>query len=875
MKAKCPELCVYEKKYNQPLMPATFPALKSTVAEPIWVEHIEEHFEPQSTSNLSDALLTPISGPATLCSPNPQLILEGNNLLIGVNPLVRSTDMINLHMDLSTMPPEGVTPSSNDFSNISFRCMRNTTRTISLVEVSQQEPGAKLFWKFNDRVKKLKLMTLQNFPDHQLRSELLAAAKRRFGNKFIDLYPHALTNISSNAEVKKVFSDYGVSIGLSFTDSLDFVEGDSYAGALKSLLPLRDALLGYISRFFREVYPMYPVVDEDWLTDNIDRLLVYSSTGSELLEVQISSKDDLTIFALLLFILRLAYLSYFTNSLVRNEVIVNEPRAWGLLLAESQITVSAVDLAMKLLHAGRFRKKALFLGLQAHLLCAVTRMYALENEMSLNIIDTECNVGQLLQMAISLTMDRDPDLVHDNLPTDEKSKNLRRKVWFVLVHLDLMMSYTFFSPRCIMTSQYNTRLPTYTVGGCNIGDHKIEEETIRLITDIHGILTCGSDLLDICLDMKNSYRVVDVICKLNDFENLVSDRLGSTQKYFRDDTARVYSSFTLTLLQLQTQVTLKLFMANIYYFLHLYYNYKKDQELDFFFFRKLILILFTEMNIFCSELMFTPHLMAEPSFNLFMSPVILVYLHVVAMVGLGFAIRLYCTGFLLERSGENNVSLKVIQNLTSRNEAFILRKLKLGKLLSERYFYGWKCTKANGFGYKMIYEKRLYSADLEALTNAKICWSERQQLELSNLIPEDVPIQMSDVGDVRLHCYYSNRSLNDADLRGPDLCKTIQTDNFWIVFNSISDRDPYAASVSKESLATRPLQGPSERSFAELGDIGNDENAQFGHTSGGVISAHSIPNDSPNLIFPVANDILDFNFFSTDWTIDEFCPLKS
>lgn len=877
IKAKCPHLCVYGKEFSSPVSaPVMGEPVKyeqnNPALEPTWSESIERHLKSQNIANRSDELLSPRSGTLSQLVPNPQVILEGNHMLIGVNPVVRSTDMLNLHMDLSVIQRgskhENHMGDSKSPIN-TFKCIRNASRAVSLVEVSQQEPGAKLFWKFNDGVKKLKLMTIQNFSDHQFRNELLAAARATFGPRFIDLYPHALTNIGTNPTVRLVFCDYGSAVGLTITESLDLAPTEDYAGLLKVALPLRDALMGLVLRFFAKIYPMYPVVDEEWFAENLDRLLVYSPDGMSLVDIRIASRDDLTICGMLLFMLRLAYLSYMTNSLDRNEAIINEPQPWGQPLVASQITVSHVELGIRLLNVGRFRKKALFLTLQSHLLYAVTRMYALENEMSMNILDLDCNVGRLLQMATSLTLDRDPDLVHDMWPSDERSKNLRRKVWYVLVRLDLTMSYTFFSPRCIPESQYNTKLPTFSPAGSNITNHTLEEETIRLICEINEVLNGGNGLLDICLDMKSQFRVVDVICKLNDFENLISDKLGWTQNYFRDPNSREYSLRILTVLQLQTQVILKMFLANVYYFLHLYYSYKNDQELDFFFFRKLILIVFVEMNYFCSELMFLPILMSDTTFNLFMSPVILIYLHVVAMVGLGFGIRLHCSVFVMERKGESNVSLRVLKNLTLRNETFVLRKLKLCKLLSERYFYGWKCTKANGFGYRMVYENQLYSTDIEALTKAKVFWSERQQMEIFNLIPEDVPIQMSDVGDVRSHCYYSNRSLNDCDLRGADLSKTIQTDNFWIVFNAITERDPYSATYSKENNGERkqPILDPTPGVSTDV----NFRVPQPDSVYRPEFSVKMLSSESP-LIGPSASDILDFNFFTTDWSIDEFYP---
>lgn len=885
IKAKCPEKCVYgteEKSNHSPSSSSSVPLE--------WAESIEKHVTLSNTAfKLSEDF-----GTTPTSTPNHQLIIENNDLLVGINPVVRSTDMINIHMDLqalkAAMSTQGMSRDSSQ-SNIKFKCIKNSTRIIGVVEISQQEPGAQLFWNLNENNKKLKLLTIQNFSDHRLRMQLQEETRQAFGDKYIDLYPYGFSNISSNSVIRRQFARYGTSIGLSYLPDFELREGDPYETALLSLLPLRLALLAYVDRFFNKIYPVFPVVDQEWLLAQIDRLLVYSPDGSTLLQVSISSKDDLMILAILVFALRMAYLSFLTNVRAQNEEILNAPQEWGLTLAQSEISLTMVDLGSRLLASGNFRKKPLILNFQAHLLGAVTKMYALENQMSFNIQDTDCNVGQLVHMATTLNLDRDPDFVRDNLRPDEKSNNLRRKLWYVLVHLDYIISYLFLSPKFITLTQYNTKPPRYSPNASNISDQTVEEETIRLMKTLHEVVCAGSDLLDICLDLRKSHRAIDVICKLNDFEMLIKERLGTILSYFEGTAPHSYSTFSLTVFQIQTQVLLKLFLANVYYFLHLYYCYQNDVELDFFFFKKLSLILCHELRHLCPELMFSKYAVADPTFNLFMSPAILVYAHVVAIVGVGFILRIHCTILIIEWDKLNEEGLKVLRELTLRSKNFTTRKLKLCKLLSERYFYGWKCTKANGYGYKIIYDNQTYSGDLDALTKAKMSWSPRHQMEILNLIPDADTIQFPDVSDIDQHCYFSSHSLDDAALYGLDLFKTIQTDNFWITFNAIYAQDSYAAGFSKgkELQPEAPEIVPGvgtivnyEQSVPPLGDATPGPDLPRFDPSrpdppGAEMPRPEIPifeSEFPELIGPPSYDNVDLNFFSTDWTIDEFYPLN-
>lgn len=884
IRAKCPEQCVFGTEPKSDLSPSS----SSSVPQE-WNESGELPKSDDSAYKLSETLA---SATKSISTRNTRIVVS-NDFLIGINPVVRSTDVLNIHMDLSAFRKISSTSQALSPSSTRFKCIRNSTRIIGLMEISQQEPGAQLFWNLNENQKKLKLLTIQNFPDHLFRAKLQEETRQTFGNKYIDIFTYGLSNASSNYVLRRQFAEYGSTIGLSYSPDFNFHEGDSYSAALVSLLPLRPALFAYVDRFFQKIYPAFPVVDQEWLLIHIDKLLVYSPDGASLLEVSISNKDELMILAILLFMLRLSYLSFLTNLSGRNVEILNATQEWGLTLARSEISLSVVELGTRLLTSSRYHKKPLLLIFQAHLLLAITKMYALENDTSFNVQDPDCNMGQLVHMATTLNLDRDPDFVRENHSPDGRMKNLRRKLWYVVIHLDYLISYMFLSPRCIMLAQHNTKPPEYSPNNSNINDQRVEEEAIRLIKSLHEIVSGGSDLLDICLDLRNSHRAIDVISKLNDFEIFINERLGSIPSYIEDVASRAYSTYPLIVFQMQTLVVLKLFLANVYYFLHLFYSYQREVELDYFFFKKLILIVFNEMNYFCPELMFSKYAIADPIFNVFLTPAILIYLHVVAAVGVGLILRVHCTILLMEGDDPNEDELKMAKDLEARTKTFTTRKLKLCKLLSERYFYGWKCSKVNGLGRRIIFDKETYSGKVEAVTNAKVLWSVPHQLEIFNLVPVTEPIQFQDVGDVRQHCYWSSRIIVDSELKGLDLLKTIQTDNFWITFNAISEQDPYAAIFAKG----KELQPEAPETLPGVGSVVNYEHSlpllrgltpgpdlrrsvhPSSYLPGAVTPRTEIPapgleSDFPELMGPPSYDSIDLNFFGTDWTIDDFYPLN-
>lgn len=817
---------------------------------------IEKQLSSHSSRILFDTMSTPSS---TSTAPLPRVLVEGNDFLIGINPVVRSADVVNFHMDFNSIK-ELENDHTGKFAFKCFRGIKSASRPLPFMVLSQQEPGAKLFWRFGEPVKSinLKLVTLQSFSkDFLIRT--VQTVKETYGSRYIP-NTHEVGLGLPGKEIRRIISTYGLPLGLTFSETFD--ELDPMVDSLKKMLPGREILLGHVNRFFAKFYPIFPILDEASLYALIDRIIKYSVSGQFVEAIYISSRDDLAVLSSILLILRLSYLSLFSNIVGINEMkfrsqTIAQP-ADPLIL--TPISLSIVDLASTLLKEGRNRRKELFVVLQASILMCIYRMVSLDSEMASYNIETDCNCGLMVPMAIALCLDRDPDNYWDS-SLDERARNLRRKVWHFLVQLDYTMALLFFCPRSIGPNLYDTKLPKYTKQNSNISNEKLEEEVVNQITFSFTLKSAGSDLLDICLDLKNSYRALEIISKLTDFEIYVQEHLGSIADYFKPPKEGVSPAITLG--KLQILISLKLFMATLYYFFHLYYKYKGNSDLDFFFFRKLILIISAEMNYFSSELMFDYERYFDTSFTVLLTPVILIYLHIVAMVGLGLAIRLNCTAIVLEISGNTPSDvLSSLTNLLARNETFVLRKLKLVKLLSERYFFAWKCSKSNSYGCNMIHQKELYNTNIEALKRAAVSWTESQQQELMNIIPDDVPPELFNAGDVREFCYFSNRSIDDSDLRGIDLVKTVQTDNLWIHFNTLIDRDTYAVMRKEEpipcySVGTQREPTPTGVN-ADLPNIATLPVEQ--------LSDHLNPN---------SNDVLDFNLFSTDWTIEDFFPLHT
>lgn len=874
VKAKRPEACVYES--HVPTHNGESPLLTKAQVE-VCTRHFDENpeqlrldaFDPPSTKSSSSTGTT-----------FSHIILESNDYLVGINPVIPSTNMINMHMDFST--PMAYFNTLDGTENqvpgfYMFRHYKRPQRPTGFMELSQQEPGTKLFWR--QRTKHaMTLETQKCFESASFREELTAATKVKFGENYIPSMQEAQALQLGIKQIHRRFSNYGQYCGLSY----DNVPADScLLDTLKATLPDKYSILGYAKRFFEVIYPIYPVLDQAWVNYQISNIFRFSSEG-ELVDVSITSHSDELVVSIILFMLRMSFLSFFDNTASVNETVlltVKPPYPGSKLLKDCQISLSVVSLASNFIDRGSRGMKVLLLTLQANLMRCVLKMCASESEMGFSTLRTSFNHAQLIQMASSLSMERDPSYVIDFARPNERACNLKRKIWYVLVRLDFTMSYLFSSPRLIDSTLYNTLLPQFSPSASNIEDLNLEKEVYSLMSEIYNVMKSGTTLLHMSQNITGLFKACDCLQELTEFEQRVQDVLGTPSEYFHGEKKFKYTCQVLLTSNLQTQLILKLFIAQIHYFFYLYFKFRDNLDLEYFFLRKVLLIMFLEMNIYCSELTFVKSDLVNSAFFFHMNPMLIMYSNSISLVGIGLFTRLNCSLAVAQSTPGAPQSVHSLRRLAFKCESFVLRKLKLCKLLSERYFQAWKCLKSFGHGCKLM-NLPDFLGDQSDLAKAAVSWSSRQQEEMLNLIPEDVPLQMRDVGDIGRFCYYSDRSMEDYLLKGDDLLKTVQTDNFWICMNALAEIDTANFPVRLD-IEFYVVPGKGGTSFAESGVV-EDTNGQASVPTNDDIHPKYDMSQMPsqadiqrgqaisNFGDESANQIIDYNMFNTDWAIDDF-----
>lgn len=793
---KCPSECTYEVR--QPSVGSS-PDEKETNTEPV----VQLNTPSESSVKLTNE--NPRVSSTSSSNAPVSIHLDDNEYLIGVNPTVSSSDFINLHMNLLKISEFTCETDVADKSwPLPYRGIKVAARPVGFNEVSQQENGATLFWRYSytdERMRNALAHMLSVRDPHVVKS-----TAEFFGPQFISNAPR------DPQEAKKLVSLYGMPSGFLFSDNCN--ETDHFHDSLRSIYPRRGVLVTYLEWFFAKVYPFYPIVDEAWIFEQANRLFTYSQSGDELRMVNSSSRVDFLIIGIILLMTRLAYLAELTNLRPYNESILSAPRIDGYSMNDYPISLSAVDLAYELIHQGSYKRKISFLFLQACMFKCIYRMTALENEAALYSFDTDCSVSHLVSMAVSLSIERDPDNIR-RFPGEKKHRNLRRKIWYTLVQMDYHTIFIFNSARCIAPDSFCIVPPYYTEEGSNIRDLELEKKTIESMCEICEVLRTADDVISFKLNLRRSYKVSDVIQSLHEVESTAFKKLGSTGQIIQNANENKYSR-TLSVAKLRAYVLLRIFIATVYYFLYVYYQHKGDHNLEFFFLRKVILNIYCEMHWISCELIIKSSDYFESNFTLIMSPVMAIYAHIASMASLGIQVQLRC--YQLTHSGPSD-KLQVVDELLEKNLRNMYGKLKMCKLLGERYFFAWKCSKAHSAGCEVIHGTHFYDTYLDLWNKMSVNFSTTQLSDLIAAYPDEPMIKLHCDTLLRQYCYADCQTVEETSMKGSDLYRSIQTDHFWILFNSISEKELVFFGVSAsaknhaQDIQGVSTSGPSPHSF--------------------------------------------------------------
>lgn len=593
--------------------------------------------------------------------------------VIGVNPLASPDDTVNFFL--------GYNPISQDPETFE-ECNHGPFSWHSLVRL---DPALGLVWRF--------MFDIKPRENNEKDDLAIDAAKRKLQLQ-LQVLDRIRQQLVKKFDVKKVgLLLKNLPLGLTFNDPNLEKENVGFKERLLGILPLKKIVWSHINRFFRILYPFFPYLDEVLFRERIARLLgptIYEDTRAT--SVNITARTDSAYIGILCILLRLSYLSLISNDSKNNqktmELESDDAETLELrLLLLCPIGIEFVDFARTCLNLYQVGNRSNLIVLQ---LIVFTRIY-----MEVSPEDSEgpardmfqVNNGVLLQLANTLGLNRDPDVIETL--SDPKVNNIRRKLWAFIQFRDVANAVKFGSPFVSAAFASDTKFPYLDNINANCCTEGIDMLVDRAFRPLEKLLPLMKDVIQKILQVDKGTLVVELVQSLNNLEVYLFENYGTLR-----DVNRVYLENTAEsiekLIQLPYYVPIQVFIVSVYF--HLYLHYENTYNLlAFFYCKKILTIITRELLPYTYDMLEKPHPFFQYASQLVVNPHLEYILHRSVGFLAAFIVRLGNHILAAKSNGTASdpkiLHLKFLMRSLSRCSKVCL--LGIHKI-NHRYCYAWR-----------------------------------------------------------------------------------------------------------------------------------------------------------------------------------------
>lgn len=757
--------------------------------------------------------------------------LNADEFLIGTNIYHHPGDTINFYEKYSSVHYKDPLRRINfgPFAWTSLMCRDNGLRLMWNHIVEQKGKSAALvFAQQSTEITQEAtntILTANKFADH-LEKQFQKRALQADGYDELIPYNSILKARQERNIQKQNLNRTTLPLGLTFYDGqidreLQLIE------KIQVVLPKKRVVWKLIYRYFTWVYSYMPFLDEEYFRRDVARIIGPQSLEDKpIKELKIEKKLDLATVGILLIVLRLAYLSLFSNNSSLNEQILssNDPSPEiqeSKYLMQNPININTIDVAQLCLDQFQVFRRTNFTVMQLTLYLRLYHTYAPEDGDGADGGDSQVLNAILLQMAYTLGLNREPD----EQCKDLKINNLSRKIWSYLLMSDLYSAHSFGNPMSTDSIYYDTKPPFHVSGGENI----IDKDRDRLIHDRYSNCTflfpALGDLVKITLDIKARVPLPLLCAKLSKIEVDWHSRCGTLKDCIT--CGGKGESFAVERnLKVKIYLAFKAFLISIYFHIYLYYE-AKNTNVAFFYLKKCLLITTSDIMPHYSALLGKSEVISDMIIN----PTLEVAVHKSNMVYLSAMLRVNFVIFHLRQSGEHSRLCKedkqymsyfqllcqVSSCLTRAAEYTISAISKI----SNRYYYAWRIVKGQTILLKnatstqfyeenyhsayLLYSLRMSSEQLEELI--KICESTLSKFRHS----EFCTYGFSKQADKQLfNCSYSpadsarSEGLSTSNSSNPtDRINNSEIDKLWLQVLSMKHDQLLAGNFQEGPVDTK------------------------------------------------------------------------
>ncbi|PVH17829.1 uncharacterized protein CXQ87_000727 [Candidozyma duobushaemuli] len=637
----------------------------------------------------------------------PQESNSSNPLFVGVNPYNNNEpgELIDLYDNYSPMHVKDAFRRQN-FGPFAWLAFMKKDKVLNLLFDYMKTTRASD--KFPDPYSRSKSCTKPNDMDADFRKKALD----REGDSDVAHFKENNSNTTAS-DLKMQMNKHAISLGLTMFEG-EWDQKVHLIEKIKMLLPTRKALWILINRFFSSVYPFIPIIDETWFRSEIKRMLGPEIYDDERIQhIVLEKQIDLATIAILLIVIRFAYLSAFSNIKAENERVLtatdDSPLAEMKYILHNPIALDAINLSQVCIDQFDLFKRTNMTVLQYMALLRVYYQFAPEHGDGYDGGVSHVLPSMCVSIAYCMGLNREPGNF-DDVCNDAKMNNITRKLWFFIKLADLTQAYQFGFPMLIDNNFNDVRLPYYRPGNSNILDANLERDLCDTLAGMGPFLDKLKTFLSRICSIRNCMKMSDATALISDFELSIQQALGSLTDYSKTPLAKNEFTFAKSM-KCKTYLNLKNLLLSLYFHFFLNYERNGNHNLAFFYMKKYLAIACGEILPEILDLIKDKSKTFDPNStlpDLFLTPSIELFLHKTNQLNISIFLRmssavayLRSDPVLHNRNIMNSFEYKMRYAKLCKLLKILEKFIKFGTAclskLSHRYYYAWRVCKAHTF----------------------------------------------------------------------------------------------------------------------------------------------------------------------------------
>lgn len=344
------------------------------------------------------------------------------------------------------------------------------------------------------------------------------------------------------------------------------------APQVRAHLPDKKVLWMLVDRYFAAVAPHVPVLDEHTLRRQISNLTGARVLTKEPVHVGTIDLPDVSVWGVLLVVLRLAHLSLYTVSGALKTQCVYSLAEDLEYMAGAKIGPRAVEVAYQCL---AYHDLAAETGVDVVQLAALLRVHAMvDPDVGSPDVRNHTFSAILSLLALCRWLNRDPGKVFgDSLGA--RTCQLFRKIWFVVLDMD----YTFasFTGNIPMISRlaHDVVLPQFSPEALNLANARMDAAVCRALNEQVDVRTLLDDTLALSGSVARRVKVAAVEDVLARLRAVSVELMAQDAKYRAEGTPNSVDAFSHSI---RFHRLLQLLYVSIAVSTHLYYHYVRRRD---------------------------------------------------------------------------------------------------------------------------------------------------------------------------------------------------------------------------------------------------------------------------------------------------------